>query len=37
MAIFHLRIAPYNGDKYIKTFNCTEQYPCIAFAQLTYL
>ena len=34
--VFHQCVAHYNGDKYIKTFNCSEQYRCMAFAQLTY-
>ena len=33
---FHQCVAHYNGDKYIKTFNCSEQYRCMDFAQLTY-
>ena len=33
--VFHLCVAHYYGDKYIKTFNCTEQCRCIDFALLT--
>ena len=29
-------VAHYNGNKYIKTFNCSEQYRCMDFSQLTY-
>ena len=34
--VFHQCVAHYNGDKYIKSFNFSEQCRCIAFAQLTY-
>ena len=34
--VFHQCVAHYSGDKYIKTFSCSEQCRCIAFAQLTY-
>ena len=34
--VFHQCVVHYNGDKYIKTFNCSEQYHCRDFAQLTY-
>ena len=34
--VFHQCVVQYNGDKYIKTFNCSDQYRCMAFAQLTY-
>ena len=34
--VFHQCVAHYCGDKYIKTFSCSEQYRCMAFAQLTY-
>lgn len=26
----------YDGNRYIKSFSCQEQFPCMAFAQLTY-
>ena len=34
--VFHQCVAYYSGDKYIKTFSCSEQYRCMDFAQLTY-
>ena len=34
--VFHQCVVQYNGDKYIKIFNCSDQYRCMAFAQLTY-
>ena len=34
--VFHQCVAHYNGDNYIKTFNCSEQCRCMAFAQITY-
>ena len=34
--VFHQCATHHNGDKYIKTFNCSEQYRCMAFAKLTY-
>ena len=35
--VFHQCVAHYNCDKYIKTFNCSEQYRCMSFTQLTYI
>ena len=35
-SVFHRCVAHYSGDKYIKTFSCSEQYRFMAFAQLTY-
>ena len=34
--VFNQCVAHYSGDKYVKTFNCSDQYRCMAFAQLTY-
>ena len=34
--VFHKSVTHYGGDKYIKTFSCSEQYRCMDFAQLTY-
>ena len=34
--VFHQCVADYNGDKCIKTFNCSEQYRCRTFVQLSY-
>ena len=32
--VFHQCVAHYSGDKYIKTFSCSEQYRCMDFANL---
>jgi hypothetical protein len=29
-------VATYNGERYVKSFTCMDQYLCMAFAQLTY-
>ena len=34
--VFHQCVAHCSGDKYIKTFSCSEQYRCMLFAKLTY-
>ena len=35
--VFHQFVSHYSGDKYIKSFRCSGQYRCMAFAQLTYI
>jgi hypothetical protein len=32
---FHRLVAKYDGNRYIKQFSCTDQYLCMAFAQIT--
>jgi hypothetical protein len=29
-------VKKYHGDKYVKSFSCTEQFRALAFAQITY-
>ncbi len=33
---FHKCVARYQGNRRIRTFSCTDQFLCMAFAQLTY-
>ena len=33
---FHRCVARYHGNRKIKSFSCSDQYRCMAFAQLTY-
>ena len=33
---FHDCVTRYNGSHKVKSFRCTDQYRCMAFAQLTY-
>jgi hypothetical protein len=33
---FHRCVKRYNGNRYIKTFKCLDQFRCMAFAQLSY-
>jgi hypothetical protein len=33
---FRRCVARYEGDRYVKSFRCMDQYFCMAFAQLTY-
>src|SRR5260370_38840971 len=33
---FRRCVKRYHGDSKLKTFSCWDQYPCMAFAQLTY-
>lgn len=33
---FHACVKRYNGNHKVKSFRCTDQYRCMAFAQLTY-
>ena len=33
---FRRCVQRYNGNRYIKSFNCQDQYRCMAFAQLAY-
>ena len=34
--VFHQCVTRYDGDKYVKAFTCSDQFRCMAFAQLTY-
>ena len=36
LSIFRRLVQTYQGDRYVKTFSCLDQYLCMAFAQLTY-
>lgn len=36
MHTFRRYVHRYQGDRYIKSFSCLDQYLCMAFAQLTY-
>jgi len=36
MRTFRRCVARHQGNRYVKTFSCTDQYLCLAFAQLTY-
>ena len=33
---FQLCVNRYQGDRYVKNFSCSDQFLCLAFAQLTY-
>ena len=33
---FHACVARYDGDRRVHTFSCSDQFLCMAFAQLTY-
>ena len=35
-SVFDQCVTRYDGDKYVKAFTCSDQYRCMAFAQLTY-
>ena len=35
-SIFQQCVTRYDGDKHVKAFTCSDQYRCMAFAQLTY-
>ena len=35
-SVFHQCVTRYDGDKYVKAFTCSDQFRCMAFAQLTY-
>jgi Domain of unknown function (DUF4372)/Transposase DDE domain len=36
MRQFHQCVARYNGDRYMKSFSCLDQFLCMSFAQLSY-
>jgi hypothetical protein len=36
LTTFRRCVAPYGGERKVKTFLCLDQYLCMAFAQLTY-
>lgn len=36
MRTFRRCVARHQGNRYVKTFSCTDQYLCLAFAQLTW-
>lgn len=33
---FRRCVVRYQGNRYVKSFSCLDQYLCMAFAQLTY-
>ncbi len=33
---FHKCVKRYNGDYQVKSFSCSDQFLCMAFAQITY-
>ena len=35
MHTFRRRVHRYQGNRYVKSFTCLDQFPCMAFAQLT--
>ena len=36
MRQFHQCVTRYNGDRYMKSFSCLDQFLCMSFAQLSY-
>ena len=36
MRQFHRCVTRYNGDRYMKSFSCLDQFLCMSFAQLSY-
>ena len=36
MHVFRKCIARHGGNRYVKSFPCLSQFPCMAFAQLTH-
>ena len=36
MHVFHACVARHQGNRYVKSFPCSSQFYCMAFAQLTH-
>ena len=36
MVRFHQCVTRYDGEKYVNALTCSDQFRCMAFAQLTY-